>query len=371
MSSLPEDLPPPIAPPPPERAPPPPPSKDFKQRAIRQSQSGPSASEEHHVKFLESERRPTAQIQPSPGSPSNQSRRRLGPVINDPQLSQARLSITPPLKLLESKSTQDLRPKKPPPRPPKLSLSPRSPPRKYTAALEFGLSSPNSTGRPVLQTNVGPTSPINVRRSLPNERFSLPSSARNAANNPRRYRQPSLPPQSPPNRVETSIKSPQSPSAKPLTGLKGDPTYTGGYESDPDLPTEPSPSYRPPNSPRTDKPLPLRIKTDLSKSPTVAPLNITQRSIVIPKEGLDSLPPVEVQTAELNEIVDSYLDELIADATSRSVMSPELAAYLKNPLSAEEERASGNQSPVTQPLASGRTKSVRFVSLVRRALRQD
>ena len=288
--------------------------------------------------------------------------------------TQARLSITPPS---NSFNGERLEPKKtkPPPVPAKLPLPPTSPHGGYTAMLDFGLPSPKTIEKYGAQTRPKLVSPKDKRKSQPNFHFSLPiAAARDPANTPKRYRRTSLSPIiSPPvTSRKSSLKSPDTPVAKPLTAWTKDPTYTAGYESDPEVPevpAEPSttPSYRPPTSSRSDKPLPPRINTDL---PPVTPLRIVQRSIVIPKEGLDKLPSAEVQTEELNEIVDRYLDELIADATARGVMSVELSDYLTK-LGGDEQEQEEQQIPMTLPLESGRKKSVRFVSLVRRALRQD
>ena len=165
------------------------------------------------------------------------------------------------------------------------------------------------------------------------------------------------------------------------------PDYHGGYEAGHEfaVPSTPpasqdaglqSPKYRPPISPRTDRPLPLRIETDFPPveplKPSTSPLHLNSR----PSKGTRAerrkvLSPAEVQSAaeELSDLVDFYLEEFIASATTRGVMSPTLGEYLKSPVSEESVEIVEQEIPATVSL-EGR-KRVRFVSMVRRALRSD
>ena len=80
---------------------------------------------------------------------------------------------------------------------------------------------------------------------------------------------------------------------------------------------------------------------------------------------------VDVQSAEITEILDLYLSEIIADATARGVMSSELRSYLENQSPEvtdwELERELQRQDSMTEK----ERERVRSVSLVRRALRNS
>lgn len=77
---------------------------------------------------------------------------------------------------------------------------------------------------------------------------------------------------------------------------------------------------------------------------------------------------VDIQSAEITEILDLYLAEVVADATRRGVMSWELRSFLESPVRTdwEVEREEG-QEGVTER----EREKVRSVSLVRRALRSS
>ena len=81
---------------------------------------------------------------------------------------------------------------------------------------------------------------------------------------------------------------------------------------------------------------------------------------------------VDIQSAEITEILDLYLSEIIADATTRGVMSDDLRRYLESEspggmTEGELERELERQSSMTER----ERERVRSVSLVRRALRKS
>ena len=159
-----------------------------------------------------------------------------------------------------------------------------------------------------------------------------------------------------------------------------DPTYRGGYESDDSLVqarpirerylsinSETTPIYRPPKSPGSpsrEKPTRPRIMTDLN---SVEPLNV--KHVPTPKEVhfANELTSAEMQSEELADILDCYLDEVVTDATSRGVMSSGLEEFLKSPTIMGEWRK-GDVVYTVQD-AGGKGRGVRSVSIVRRALR--
>lgn len=130
-----------------------------------------------------------------------------------------------------------------------------------------------------------------------------------------------------------------SPSAKPLIVTKPDPSYRGGYESSSDSeevfssPDIRSPVFRPPiisSSASPKRPPRPRISTDFSVEP---PLNIQQ----VPLRQVELVSGVDVQSAEITEILDLYLTEIVADATARGVMSEGLKAFLESPVGKDWE----------------------------------
>jgi hypothetical protein len=78
---------------------------------------------------------------------------------------------------------------------------------------------------------------------------------------------------------------------------------------------------------------------------------------------------VDIQSAEITEILDLYLAEVVADATRRGVMSWELRSFLESPVRTdwEVEREEEGEEGVTER----EREKVRSVSLVRRALRSS
>lgn len=80
---------------------------------------------------------------------------------------------------------------------------------------------------------------------------------------------------------------------------------------------------------------------------------------------------VDIQSAEITEILDLYLSEIIADATARGVMSSELRSYLESESPGitdwELERELERQDSMT----AKEKERVSSVSLVRRALRSS
>jgi hypothetical protein len=78
---------------------------------------------------------------------------------------------------------------------------------------------------------------------------------------------------------------------------------------------------------------------------------------------------VDIQSAEITEILDLYLAEIVADASNRGVMSLELRSYLESPVVKEWELESEleRQDSMTEK----EKDRVRSVSLVRRALRNS
>ena len=272
------------------------------------------------------------------------------------------------------------------------SMPPVSPisPGRYVAELDFGrgLHSPASVAvqsRPPVSAIIPP--------KQPSQWFSLPSPPRPTIASkppPARYRQASqsfsdpvieplpgrrrssLANEVPNNKL--SIQSPMSPVVEPLTRTSPDPDYRGGYQSNEDTPPlKPNrdvatwenikfPSIQPPKSPRAEKPTLPRISTNLTST---APLHITR--IVAEKVPSPVKEPahVEAQSEELTDILDYYLDYVVADATARGVMSSQLEQFLNSPGSAESLR----ENAVEAVNVGLQDKTVRSVSIVRRALR--
>lgn len=143
-----------------------------------------------------------------------------------------------------------------------------------------------------------------------------------------------------------------------------DPNYRGGYESDSDTPQNATASVdtRPSKAPQLNKPLP-RIVTEISP---VKPLHI-QRD---PSAEEDLLTGDSGYTGgDLAEIVNCYLEEIVSDATARGVMSTELECYLKSPsIMGEWDRPIKVSISEVDDIPLEK-KKVRFVSIVRRALR--
>lgn len=269
-------------------------------------------------------------------------------------------------------------------------VSPISPSGRYVAELDFGrgLRSPASVA-----AQSRPQIPPIVPTKQPSQWFSLPSPPRSthtATPIPARYRQSSqsgLEPVIEPltarrrsslvNEVPLSKQdalSPMSPVVQPLTRASPDPDYRGGYESNEDTPPlkpnrDPAtwekltfPSIQPPKSPRVDRPTLPRISTDLSP---IAPLRITRIPTETEPSPVKEPKRVVTQSDELTDILDFYLDYVVADATARGVMSSELEKFLSSPDSEDIPR----ESVIAVPNDRMQGKEVRSVSIVRRALR--
>jgi hypothetical protein len=269
-------------------------------------------------------------------------------------------------------------------------VSPISPSGRYVAELDFGrgLRSPAS----VAAQSRSQIPPI-IPPKQPSQWFSLPSPPRptqTAKPVPARYRlsQSGLDPVVEPlagrrrsslaNDIQVNraaVLSPMSPVVEPLTRTSPDPDYRGGYESTEDTPPlKPNhrdvatwenltfPSIQPPKSPRVDRPTLPRISTDLSP---IEPLRITHISPENEPSPVKEPTQVVGQSDELTDILDFYIDYVVADATARGVMSSDLEQFLNSPESAE---ASG-ESLVEIPNEGLQGKGVRSVSIVRRALR--
>ena len=93
------------------------------------------------------------------------------------------------------------------------------------------------------------------------------------------------------------------------------------------------------------------------------PLNIQQ----VPLRQVELVSGVDVQSAEITDIVDIYLAEIVADATSREVMSEGLKAFLESPVGRDWDvvRELERQGSLSE------RERVRSVSLVRRALKNS
>ena len=283
------------------------------------------------------------------------------------------------------------------------SVSPVSSTGHYTAALDIGRAfrGPNvsvatkygETGKPTSQY------PTNKHTVVRTSQTPLPPSKNTPHAKPLspRYRDPSPPSKntsttkplspiyggvSPPSPSERRM-SPLSPITPPIqhsTWKSFDPTYRGGYESDdsivPSKPiregylsinSEPAPIYRPPKSPGSptrEKPARPRIMTDFN---SVEPLNV--QHVPTPREVhfSNELTSAEVQSEELTDILNCYLDEVVTDAASRGVMSSGLEEFLKSPTIMGEWKNDDMVHTVQNTGEKG--KGIRFVSIVRRALR--
>ena len=169
-------------------------------------------------------------------------------------------------------------------------------------------------------------------------------------------------------RQQSHSNSLASPICTPLIGVPVDPSYRGGYESSSDSETSTpkeeqgraSPSFRPPLVVPAAKRPPLpRISTDLS----VEPLDLKY----VPRREVQLVSAVDIQSAEITEILDLYLAEVVADATRRGVMSWELRAFLESPVRSDWEVEREEEGE--EGLMEREREKVRSVSLVRRALR--
>ena len=77
---------------------------------------------------------------------------------------------------------------------------------------------------------------------------------------------------------------------------------------------------------------------------------------------------VDIQSAEITEILDLYLAEVVADATRRGVMSWELRSFLESPVRSDWEVEREKEG---EGVTEREREKVRSVSLVRRALRSS
>jgi hypothetical protein len=279
------------------------------------------------------------------------------------------------------------------------SVSPASSTGHYTAALDIGRAfrAPNvsgatkhgETGKPTSQyptnnhiavrTSPPPVPPKNTPHAKPlSPRYRGPfSRLKNISTT-----KPLSPiyagdiPLSPP--LEGRMSSPLTPPIHYRPQTYFDPTYRGGYESDDSISppireryltinSEQTPVYRPPKSPGSpsrERPSRPRITTDFN---SVEPLNV--KHVPTPKEVhfANELTSAEMQSEELTDILDCYLDEVVTDAASRGVISSGLEEFLKSPTIMGEWKK-GDLVYTVQD-TGGKGKGVRSVSIVRRALR--
>ena len=87
----------------------------------------------------------------------------------------------------------------------------------------------------------------------------------------------------------------------------------------------------------------------------------------VPRREVQLVSAVDIQSAEITEILDLYLAEVVADATRRGVMSWELRAFLESPVRSDWEVEREEEGE--EGLMEREREKVRSVSLVRRALR--
>lgn len=78
---------------------------------------------------------------------------------------------------------------------------------------------------------------------------------------------------------------------------------------------------------------------------------------------------MDVQSAEITEILDLYLAEIVADATARGVMSEALKSFLESPVRKDWEIEGELERQGS--LSERERERVRSVSLVRRALKNS
>ena len=251
------------------------------------------------------------------------------------------------------------------------SGSPTTPSGQYTAMLDFGHSFnlPKPTGN---RHSMAPA---------PNPKpriFSLPVTKSSEPTSPARYRRTSL--VSPTIDGDMSPAGPVGSSINLSTNLSPDPNHRSGYESDenhrpggrPSAPAYKIPT--PSNSPKSRRASLPRISTDLLP---VKPLNIRPVTILednpSPKGKVRladvGLTSADVQSGELTDILDLYLDQVINDAKSRGVMPSGLEEYLKSPTIMDEWK--NDLAIVYEDKPTGNGNGVRTVSIVRRALRSD
>ncbi len=267
-----------------------------------------------------------------PGRPQTEDRRASLPPI---QFKQQPIS-EPVFQPLSSISLS-----KPLPKEPKTPIKKKSTKSiSYTAMLDFTPSS-RSPPSPILEPRklVGSNGyeiPDLLQGTKTNTTPKKPSSSKSS---PTRDRKFSISSFLSDQRRSPSTSPITSPSAKPLIVTKPDPSYRGGYESSSDSeevfssPDIRSPVFRPPiiSSPASPKRPPRpRISTDFSVEP---PLNIQQ----VPLRQVELVSGVDVQSAEITEILDLYLTEIVADATARGVMSEGLKAFLESPVGKDWE----------------------------------
>jgi len=212
-------------------------------------------------------------------------------------------------------------------------------------------------------------------------RFSLPNMMRDVKLSPGRYRKAPTPP-------EPSLPSPEvSPIPEPLTRSQPDSDYNGGYESDRDsIPEakakspveEQTPRYQPPPTPRSPRTSLLpRITTDLAPARELSPVRPLQPKHQSPVEVeivTGDASPAENQSQELTEILDLYLDEIVADP-ERGDMSPALMEFLRSPTIMGEWDNIFDETPPVKGVNQGVTRVVSvkrkdgsWVSIIRRAL---
>jgi hypothetical protein len=274
-----------------------------------------------------------------------------------------------------------------PPIPPKVPFSPIKSQVMYTAMLDFSPAVQTPPARPFAKKpsthGIQPTARFkDTSQKRASTQFSLPSPVRNdIGSQPKRYRQFSD--SSPTVARKVSAAGPViSPlNTKPITGWF-DTAYRGGYELADGVAADSRssmysqddvlgmPSFQPPPSPkstRPDKPPRPRISTDLA---SVEPLNFTSANHIRHEEISAALTSAEAQCAELTDILDLYLEEIVTDATARGVMSSHLRSYLRS-TGDDDSEDDGGPSDLRMRLSVRPRDGIRSVSIVRRALRAD
>ena len=251
------------------------------------------------------------------------------------------------------------------------SGSPTTPSGQYTAMLDFGHSF--NLAKPSGNRQSMPPAP-NTKARI----FSLPVTKSSEPTSPARYRRTSL--VSPTVDGDMSPAGPVGSSINLRTNVCPNPHHRNGYESDENHPPRGRPTapvYQiptPSNSPKSRRLSLPRISTDLSP---IKPLNIQPVTILedipSPKGKVRfadvGLTSADVQSGELTDILDLYLDQIINDAKSRGVMPAGLEEYLKSPTIMDEWKNDLAIVYEDKPARNG--NAVRTVSIVRRALRSD
>jgi hypothetical protein len=252
------------------------------------------------------------------------------------------------------------------------SASPVTPSGQYTAMLDFRqpFNMPKKTSGDISQSQSLPAMPRLKPKSVI---FSFPVARDSEANSPTRYiRRTSL--VSPKEDGNVSPVGPVGSSIKVHTNTSPDLNYRGGYELDennaPRGPTTTATDKlpEPSKSPKSRPTLP-RISTDLS---SIKPLNVQpvkrpgSKPVRLVDEGLTS---ADMQSSELADILNLYLDEIIDDARARGVMSASLEEYLRSPTIMGEWNNDLEIIYEDKPVGEGNV--LRTVSVVRKSLHSE